>query len=99
MAKGDAPGELAGGVVEAGDEVLGCVDYASLVDELIRIRRDMVKFATDSRDLLDHVHPDYRDSAENLLHYIALRSCDRRDLQLQLASAGLSSIGRAESHV
>ena len=74
-------------------------EFQALIDEFLRIRRDMVAFAKDSKDLLDQVHPDYRDSAENLLHYIALRSCDLRSLQMRLASAGLSSIGRAESHV
>ena len=41
----------------------------------------------------------HRESAENLLHYIALRSRDLRPLQLRLARVGLSSLGRAESHV
>ena len=74
-------------------------EFDALIDEFLRIRRDMVAFANDSRDLLDQAHPNYRDSAENLLHYIALRSCDLRELQMRLASEGLSSIGRAESHV
>ena len=38
-------------------------------------------------------------SARNLLHYIALRRRDLRVLQEELASLGLSSLGRAESHV
>jgi pyruvate kinase len=66
---------------------------------MLQLRRDMVKLAKDSCDLLDQVHRDHRESAENLLHYIALRSCDRRPLQMELAKAGLSSLGRAESHV
>ena len=37
--------------------------------------------------------------AVNLLHYLALRQCDVRDLQRALAGRGLSSLGRAESHV
>jgi pyruvate kinase len=48
---------------------------------------------------LDEVHANYRDSAQNLLHYLALRRHDLRPLQLRLASLGLSSLGRAESHV
>jgi pyruvate kinase len=74
-------------------------DFAGLIDEMLQLRRDMVKLAKDSRDLLDEVHATHRESAENLLHYIALRSCDRRPLQLELAKVGLSSLGRAESHV
>jgi len=45
------------------------------------------------------VHPDHRASAANLIHYLALRRHDIRQLQAQLASLGLSSLGRTESHV
>ncbi|HYN06109.1 MAG TPA: pyruvate kinase [Vicinamibacterales bacterium] len=74
-------------------------EFQELIDEFLRLRRDMLRLAKDSRDLLDQVHPSHRESAENLLHYIALRSCDLRPLQMRLANAGLSSLGRAESHV
>jgi pyruvate kinase len=45
------------------------------------------------------VNPAFRKSAKNLLHYLALRRHDIRDLQEQLATMGLSSLGRAEGHV
>jgi len=48
---------------------------------------------------LARVHPRCRESAINLLHYVALRGKDLRELQEVLASLGLSSLGRAESHV
>jgi len=38
-------------------------------------------------------------SIENLLHYIVMRREDLRPLQTRLAAAGLSSLGRGESHV
>ncbi len=38
-------------------------------------------------------------SARNLLHYLVLRRHDLRDIQSILASKGLSSLGRTESHV
>jgi pyruvate kinase len=38
-------------------------------------------------------------SGRNLLHYLALRQEDVRDLQKRLAHLGLSSLGRAEAHV
>lgn len=44
-------------------------------------------------------HPAYRNSTRNLLHYLALRHRDNRQLQQQLAQLGLSSLGRSESHV
>ena len=39
-----------------------------------------------------------RDSSRNLLHYLALRRRDVRQLQEDLAVLGLSSLGRAEAH-
>lgn len=45
------------------------------------------------------VHPEYRDGARNLVHYLALRETDIRDLQENLAMLGLSSLGRAERNV
>ncbi|MGA8007962.1 MAG: pyruvate kinase [Thiomonas sp.] len=38
-------------------------------------------------------------SARNLLHYLAVRQVDLRQLQLQLARLGLSSLGSLETHV
>ncbi|HTT45703.1 MAG TPA: pyruvate kinase [Thermoplasmata archaeon] len=40
-----------------------------------------------------------RDSARNLLHYLAFRRFDLRSDQNRLAHWGLSSLGRSESHV
>ena len=72
---------------------------AELIDELMAIRVGCLEiehaFEADLRD----VHPSYRDSARNLLHYVALRRGDIRDVQKRLASLGLSSLGRTESHV
>ncbi len=50
-------------------------------------------------DDLAAVHPEYRDSAKNLVHYLALRHTDLRELQEDLAILGLSSLGRAERNV
>jgi pyruvate kinase len=41
----------------------------------------------------------HEESQRNLLHYLALRKNDLRPLQNKLAMLGLSSLGRAESHV
>src|SRR5688572_8811266 len=43
------------------------------------------------------IREEHRHSARNLLHYLALRKRDLHLLQDQLASLGLSSLGRAES--
>lgn len=48
---------------------------------------------------LADVHPEFSESARNLIHYVALRQMDLRGLQVQLTQLGLSSLGRAEEHV
>ncbi|WP_242927843.1 pyruvate kinase [Pontibacter vulgaris] len=48
---------------------------------------------------LKEIDPRFSKSARNLLHYLALRHHDVRNLQDELAQLGLSSLGRAEGHV
>lgn len=67
--------------------------------ELMGLRTRLIGEAARFRLRLDAVHPHYRESARNLLHYLVLRRRDRRPLQTRLATLGLSSLGRAESHV
>jgi pyruvate kinase len=56
--------------------------------------------AADEFDLeLRSVEPSQRDSARNLVHYLAVRRHDVRELQDQLTRLGLSSLGRMEAHV
>ena len=77
----------------------GSADIEGVLSELMAIRADMVAGLAMSQPHLDKVHANYRDSARNLLHYLALRRRDLRPLQMRLAALGLSSLGRAESHV
>ena len=74
-------------------------EFKELIDEALEIRRDLIELTSESLDLLEHVHSSQRESAVNLLHYVALRSRDLRSFQMRLARVGLSSLGRAESHV
>ena len=71
----------------------------SLAEELKSIREQMIGLAENSSDILCGVDPAYRESARNLLHYLAFRRHDLRKLQEELAELGLSSLGRSESHV
>lgn len=48
---------------------------------------------------IDEAHPNMRESARNLVHYLAIRRFDLRILQESLAKWGLSSLGRTEAHV
>jgi pyruvate kinase len=70
-----------------------------LIDSLESIRSDMVGLEAALSEPGRDLHPSHALSAANLLHYIALRRHDVRQLQEQLAALSLSSLGRAESHV
>ena len=73
--------------------------FEILIAKLGEIRASLVKLESDFPKLLSSVHPAWRKSADNLLHYLALRHHDIRLLQEELAVLGLSSLGRSESHV
>jgi len=74
-------------------------EVEEVLKELIAIRSEMIADAAAPRTLLDLLHPSYRNSARNLLHYLVLRRHDLRSLQARLAALGLSSLGRAEAYV
>jgi len=74
-------------------------DILSLAEELKSIGEQMIGLAESSGDILCGVNPTYKESARNLLHYLAFRRHDLRKLQAELAELGLSSLGRSESHV
>lgn len=74
------------------------MSLADLIAELATLRRVLGEAAAEQGALVV-VHPNHHASAENLLHYLALRRRDLRPLQEQLARHGLSSLGRAEPRV
>jgi pyruvate kinase len=67
-----------------------------LQSDLAAIRDAMIALENRSARLLRRVHPRHRESARNLLHYLALRQRDLRNVQQVLSRYGLSSLGRAE---
>ncbi|MBX3607603.1 MAG: pyruvate kinase [Piscinibacter sp.] len=71
----------------------------ALVDELQGLRRAMLDCEQRLAPWITGTAPVQRASARNLAHYLAMRSVDARGLQDRLARFGLSSLGRAESHV
>jgi len=73
--------------------------YADLLQELTSLREELIALEKASDVLLKEVPARHRASAANLIHYLGLRRRDARPLQKKLAAAGLSSMGRAESHV
>jgi pyruvate kinase len=70
-----------------------------LVGELDGVRAELLAAAHELEAATDAVPSGNRRSALNLVHYLGLRRRDRRELQGRLAALGLSSLGRAESHI
>jgi pyruvate kinase len=73
--------------------------FADLIAQVEALRQSIEQRAEPGKSVLFELPIDRRRSAENLLHYLALRSRDLRSLQDQLARLGLSSLGRVEAHV
>jgi pyruvate kinase len=72
---------------------------ASLLHDLKIIREEMLALDSVYQHVLKDLTADRKASARNLLHYVALRRRDLRELQERLAICGLSSLGRCESYV
>ncbi|MFM1896446.1 MAG: Pyruvate kinase [Pseudomonadota bacterium] len=79
-----------------GDERVA--EYRELAAFLLTLRGKMLSLAESSAHQLTGLHPTFRESGRNLLHYLVLRQHDLRFLQSRLAALGLSSLGRAEAH-
>jgi pyruvate kinase len=74
-------------------------EVEALIDELWTVRAAMLEQGRRLRPRVRAVDVTYRASAVNLVHYLAMRHRDLRSLQQQLARLGVSSLGRAETHV
>lgn len=71
----------------------------NLIQEIGSIRQSILELERRHLAAAGDSHPNYAESQRNLLHYLALRTHDLRPLQRELSMVGLSSLGRAESHV
>jgi pyruvate kinase len=72
---------------------------SALLEQLEAIKEQAKSFENKFAPQLSKVHASNADSAKNLIHYLALRNQDIRDLQNALWELGISRLGRAESHV
>ncbi|MFC0580799.1 pyruvate kinase [Micrococcoides hystricis] len=70
-----------------------------LTETMVQIRASLQELETRYTEQLQRVHPDNLASAQNLIHYIGLRSRDLRQIQEDLTAVGLSSLGRMEAGV
>ena len=75
------------------------VDIKRLSDQLASICERALELESEFSAELDAVHPEFHDSAKNLVHYLALRQFDISELQEDLLTLGLSTLGRAERNV
>ncbi len=73
-------------------------DLNALAGRLRGVRAALLDWEQRLAPLLP-VEAETRESARNLVHYLALRQEELRPVQESLAACGLSSLGRAESHV
>ncbi len=71
----------------------------ALIDELWSLRQSMIDHAARLEGASVGADPMHQASAINLAHYLAMRRVDLRALQERLAWLGVSSMGRAETHV
>jgi pyruvate kinase len=72
---------------------------APVAREIVQVAHQTVALEETMHAALERVPPERRGSARNLVHYVALRQHDLRELQVELESLGLSSLGRAEGWV
>lgn len=64
-----------------------------------QLRAALLQAENQSIEAIQQVHPNNRDSARNLIHYMALRSFDLRPLQEQLSELSISSFAHAEGYI
>jgi pyruvate kinase len=69
-----------------------------ITEAMIRLKANAVRMGQSYADELVQIEPEYRYSAQNLLHYLCIRQQDIRALQEDLAGMGLSSLGAIEAH-
>lgn len=84
---------------EAQTDPVEPLDRSELLDTLERIRAEILEVENQAQPLIEGAQSEWRQSARNLLHYIALRRRDIRVLQEELVPRGLSSLGRCEAFV
>jgi len=71
----------------------------ALNKQVKEIIEKILELENDYSELIESVHPVYRKSALNLVHYLGFRSFDIDNLQDQLRDLGLPSLSNVEAHV
>lgn len=71
----------------------------SIILELEGIVSEARALETYHKELLSRVHPKWKESAHNLIHYRTLRKHDIRKIQSALSMLGMSRLAKAEGHI
>ncbi|MCO6489862.1 MAG: hypothetical protein J5I98_15705 [Phaeodactylibacter sp.] len=69
-----------------------------MLQEVEEIIAKAMELEEQYKEQLERVHPDFLQSARNLVYYRAMRTDDIRDLQKRLGWMGISRLAKAESH-
>jgi pyruvate kinase len=77
----------------------GSAEFRTILAKLCKLRSRLRKLESSFVKPLARIHPSYRPSARNLVHYVALRRHDIRRVQQRLSAAGVSSLGHSETAV
>ncbi len=75
------------------------VSLTELIKKIDTVIEDAQLLEKKFQATLEQIHPNYRESAINLLHYRAFRKHDLRALQKELGYLGLSRLAKSQSHV
>ncbi|MDO9576931.1 MAG: pyruvate kinase [Candidatus Cloacimonadales bacterium] len=70
-----------------------------LLEEIEELIQSVLAWEEKYKEKIEQVHPEYLESARNLVHYWALRSKNLNSLQRRLGNFGLSRLSEAESHI
>ncbi|MCK4754859.1 MAG: hypothetical protein KAS58_06470, partial [Calditrichia bacterium] len=70
-----------------------------LIQQLEEITRTATELENQYGDYITNIHPKYKKSASNMIHYLALRHRDITQMQKKLGDLGITRLGKAESHV
>ena len=74
-------------------------DIGQIREILASIQEGAMSLEERYADELANVHPEYREGAYNLVHYLALRKADTQSLRDALRRLGLYSLAHAERDV
>ena len=72
--------------------------HETVAEQLVDIGKEMVAAEETYSGLLAALHPNFKRSGANLIHYLILRSKEIREAQEYLHQVGLSSLTNSESH-